>query len=171
MNSPSKRHSKFDKASSDNNLNARVSENKQRRLSVTGSVIEPSIGDFGLIEVQETHQSPRLSFSQSLIIKDSEQLEDLVKRGSVLVKDDEVQQLSNELYPTLFNSHANTSVITESSSPLKVDDLDRDAQLAKLFYLNKLKTDDRPSASHIIKKVGIFNDESDEEEKQSSQVN
>ena len=55
VNSPSKRHSRFDKSSSDNTLDARVSETKKRRLSVTGSVIEPSIGDFGLIEVQETH--------------------------------------------------------------------------------------------------------------------
>ena len=46
-----------------------------------------------------------------------------------------------------------------------MDDLERDAQLAKVFYLNKLKTDDKPSAGNVIKKIGLFNEESDEEEK------
>lgn len=62
-----------------------------------------------------------------MLIKDPLELDAIIKGNSVLVKDEEVQKLSNELYPTLLMKDASQSIITESSSPIKVDELEREA--------------------------------------------
>jgi hypothetical protein len=62
-------------------------EKKKRKLSLSYSVVEPSIGDFGLIDnLESTRQtSPILSPSSSLIIKDQAELDNIIKRSSVLL--------------------------------------------------------------------------------------
>lgn len=75
---------------------------KKRKISLSHSVVEPSIGDFGLIESLESarQQSPSISTTESLVIQPKE-LDDIIKRSSVLLKNEEVKQVSVEEYPCL----------------------------------------------------------------------
>ena len=59
-------------------------KNTKKKLMLGGSVIEPSIGDFGLVENIDTsvvHQTPRASASKSLVtLEDPDQLDELIKK-------------------------------------------------------------------------------------------
>ena len=54
-------------------------------------MVEPSIGDFGLIEnVDTTHISPRNASTTPLLIDNPKELEDIVKSHGVHMNADEV---------------------------------------------------------------------------------
>ena len=57
----------------------------KRQQSFHGSHVEPSIGDFGLVDTQDPFlPSPRHRLSFTMAIKDPKELEDIVKGKSVL---------------------------------------------------------------------------------------
>lgn len=65
---------------------------EKRRNSLSGSMVEPSIGDFGLVEnIDNPHHSPKNPASIPLIIEDAKHLEEIVKSHGVHIDADEVK--------------------------------------------------------------------------------
>jgi len=85
-----------------------IASSSQRALQAhtfTEKVVEPSIGDFGIVETldeeEEVKQAPPDHTSKSMVIKDPKQLDDLISRASLLV--DEAEKLEqDEIYQKIF---------------------------------------------------------------------
>lgn len=74
------------------------------------SVLEPNIGDFGFIETLETSppRSPVESFTNSLEMADQDQLDEIIKRQSVLCDDEEKKYQEDKGYQDLLNKKSDS---------------------------------------------------------------
>jgi hypothetical protein len=127
-------------------------------------LIEPSIGDFGLVENSDQtttcHStvgvSPRHYHSAAMLIDDPSKLDEIIKRQSVYLNEEEIKFHEDQVYNEVLNNNP-----TEAETPLLVEGgicLDGDMLIVDKLLIEHNKLYDKEEAKIMTPtKINIQN--------------